>query len=292
MKAERITLHHGPLAFSATAMGEGPMVLCLHGFPDNANSYRNQLPFLAANGFRAVAVTLRGYEASSIPGDGDYSMQALVSDVLAWMEELDVGPIHIIGHDWGAAIAYSVAAFAPDKFLSATTMAVPHPTRFGAEARGHPKQALLSWYIIFFQLRRLSERVVRWKDFAFIKWLWRRWSPGWQPAPEDMESVIDSLRQPGVLEASLGYYRAALGRKKSAAPAAAQEHFKLRIPVLAMTGAQDGCIDSQIFERLTNIEDFEAELRFERIAGAGHFLHQERPVECNRIILEWLTAHS
>lgn len=295
METEQLTLHHGPLAFSAISMakngGSGPTVLCLHGFPDNATSFRHQLPFLAGNGYRAVAVTLRGYEPSSIPADDDYSMQALVSDVLGWVEELGGEPVHIVGHDWGAAITYSAAAFAPDKFLSATAMAVPHPTRFGVEARRHPKQALLSWYMIFFQLRGLSERVASARDYAFIKWLWRKWSPGWAPSAEEMESVIATLRQPGVIEASLGYYRAAIGGKKPPKSEVPQQHFKLQVPVLAMTGAQDGCIDSEIFEELTYGEDFEAELRLERIIDAGHFLHQEKPEECNAIILDWLNSH-
>ncbi|MXO91102.1 alpha/beta fold hydrolase [Pontixanthobacter aquaemixtae] len=292
MDAVRLTLHNGPLSFSATAMGSGPTVLCLHGFPDNATSFRQQLPFLAENGYRAVAVTLRGYEPGSIPADGDYSMQELVSDVVAWVEELGGDPVHIVGHDWGAAIAYSAAAFAPDKFRSAAAMAVPHPTRFGVEARRYPKQAMLSWYMLFFQLRGLSERIVRARDFAFIKWLWRKWSPGWTPSHAEMGSVIATLRQPGVLEASLGYYRAALGGKKPPASGAAQQHFKLHVPILAMTGARDGCVDTAIFEKLLHDEDHCAGLRFERVQGAGHFLHQEKPDACNAILLDWLKGNS
>ncbi|GAA4641689.1 alpha/beta fold hydrolase [Pontixanthobacter gangjinensis] len=288
---QQLILHHGPLAFSAAAMGEGPLVLCLHGFPDNANSFRHQLPFLAAAGYRAVAVTLRGYEPSSQPADGDYSMQALVADVLAWVEELDAGPVHLIGHDWGAAIAYSAAAFAPDKFRSIAALAVPHPGRFSAEARRHPKQALLSWYMLFFQLRGLSERAVRWNNFALLKRLWNKWSPGWDGPDAVMEDVLATFRKPGVLTASLGYYRAALGRKKQGAPSKSQAAFKLTIPVLAMSGEEDGCVDSEVFEQLLYDEDYTAGLKFERVRGAGHFLHQERPDACNRILLEWLNSN-
>ena len=289
--AEDLTVHHGLLAFSATAMGEGPVVLCLHGFPDNANSFRHQLPFLAANGYRAIAVTLRGYEPSSQPADGDYSMAALVSDVLAWVDELDAGPVHLIGHDWGAAIAYSTAAAAPQKIRSAAALAVPHPGRFSAEARRHPRQALLSWYMIFFQLRGLSDRAMRWNDFAFLKRLWRKWSPDWNPSEAEMEDLLDTFRKPGVLEAALGYYRAALGGKKPKPSDKDQHAFKLQVPMLAMSGAKDGCIDTHVFEAMIYSEDYIAGLKFERIEGAGHFLHQERPDECNRILLEWLKAN-
>ncbi|MFZ1742954.1 MAG: alpha/beta hydrolase [Pontixanthobacter sp.] len=288
MNAEHLTLHHGPLAFSATAMGEGPVVLCLHGFPDNANSFRHQLPFLAEHGFRAVAVTLRGYEPGSQPANGDYSMAALVADVCAIADQLSSGPVHLIGHDWGAAIAYSAAASAPERFLSGTALSIPHPGRFTIEARGHPKQALLSWYMLFFQLRGLSDRAVRWNNFAFIKRLWRKWSPGWEIPDEVIEDVLETFRQPGVVEASLGYYRAALGGPRPSASDRHRQFFKLHVPMLAMTGASDGCVDTNVFETLLYPEDHPAGLRFERIQGAGHFLHQEKPELCNPIILEWL----
>ena len=292
MKVEHFTLHNGPLAFSAQAVGSGPTVLCLHGFPDNITSFRHQLPFLAEHGYRAVAVTLRGYEPSSLPADGDYSMAALVRDVVAWAGELSDKKVHLIGHDWGAAIAYSAAALAPDRFCSAAALAVTHPGRFTLEARRYPRQALLSWYMIFFQLRGISERITRWNDHALIRRLWRKWSPGWDPSDAEMESIIATFRQPGVLEAALGYYRAALGGRQLAPSSAPKHRFKTQIPMLAMTGAQDGCIDTKVFEKLLYPEDHPAGLRFNRIDGAGHFLHQEKPQECNAILLDWLKANA
>ncbi|GIR70657.1 MAG: hypothetical protein CM15mP74_19080 [Halieaceae bacterium] len=85
----------------------------LHGFPDNAGSFRHQLPALAEAGFRAISVTLRGYECASIPENGDYSVEAIASDIYAVIDQLDQGPVHLVGHDWGAAIAYNAAAAAP-----------------------------------------------------------------------------------------------------------------------------------------------------------------------------------
>ena len=89
---EQLSFEHGALAFSALAMGDGPVVLCLHGFPDNAGSFRHQLPALAEAGYRAISLTLRGYEPGSIPVDGDYTMETIATDILAVIESLDMAP--------------------------------------------------------------------------------------------------------------------------------------------------------------------------------------------------------
>ena len=286
---EHLSFQHGPLVFAAKAMGEGPVVICLHGFPDNAGSFRHQLPALAKAGFRAISVTLRGYECASIPENGDYSVEAIASDIYAVIDQLDQGPVHLVGHDWGAAIAYNAAAAAPHHFKSLTTMAVPHAGRFARDGLRIPRQLKLSWYMGFFNLPWVSDWVVRRRDYAFIRNLWRKWSPGWSPAPDVIESVIDTLSQPGVLSATLGYYRAALSL--SALSASADDaHYPVPVPTLALTGERDGCIASDVFERLTVASDYPEGMRFHRIAEAGHFLHQEQPKAVNSLLIDWLTA--
>ena len=286
---EHLSFQHGPLVFAAKAMGEGPVVICLHGFPDNAGSFRHQLPALAEAGFRAISVTLRGYECASIPENGDYSVEAIASDIYAVIDQLDQGPVHLVGHDWGAAIAYNAAAAAPHHFKSLTTMAVPHAGRFARDGLRIPRQLKLSRYMGFFNLPWVSDWVVRRRDYAFIRNLWRKWSPGWSPAPDVIESVIDTLSQPGVLSATLGYYRAALSL--SALSASADDaHYPVPVPTLALTGERDGCIASDVFERLTVASDYPEGMRFHRIAEAGHFLHQEQPKAVNSLLIDWLTA--
>ena len=147
---EHLSFEHGALTFSAQAMGDGPVVLCLHGFPDNAGSYRHQLSALAEAGYRVISLTLRGYEPSSIPADVDYAMDTISTDILAVIDNLDTGPVHLVGHDWGAAVAYVTVAAAPERFKSLTVMAVPHAGRFAREGLRIPKQLRLSWYMGFF----------------------------------------------------------------------------------------------------------------------------------------------
>jgi len=288
---EHLTFEHGMLTFSAQAMGDGPIVLCLHGFPDNAGSFRHQLPALAEVGYRAISLTLRGYEPGSIPGDGDYTMETIATDILAVIDSLNTGPVHLIGHDWGAAVAYVAAAAAPERFRSLTVMAVPHAGRFAREGLRIPKQLRLSWYMGFFYIPWLSDWVVSRHDYRFIRWLWREWSPSWQPEPGVLEGVISTLSQPGVRSAALGYYRAALSIKALLMSAEAA-HYAVPVPTLALSGELDGCIASDVFERLTVADDFPQGVTFHRVVGAGHFLHQEKSEVVNLLLLGWLNQHN
>ena len=286
---ENLSFEHGVLTFSAQAMGVGPVVLCLHGFPDNAQSFRHQLPALAAAGYRAISLTLRGYEPGSIPDDGDYTMETIATDILAVIDSLDTGPVHLVGHDWGAAVAYVAAAAAPERFQSLTVMAVPHAGRFAREGLRSPKQLRLSWYMGFFNIPWLSDWAVSRKGYAFIRRLWGDWSPGWQPEPGVLDDVIRTLSQPGVRSAALGYYRAALSIK-ALLVSAKEAHYLVPVPTLALSGERDGCIATDVFERLTVVDDFPQGVRFHRLAGAGHFLHQERPEVVTSLILDWLSS--
>lgn len=298
------TLANGEvLQFSAIAQGnpKHPIVLCLHGFPDHALSYRHQLPAFADAGYRAISLTLRGYEPSSIPktgGNENYAIIRLAEDVLDCIEQLlnehPQQKVHLVGHDWGAVIAYVVAAMAPEKLQSMTTMAVPHLGRFSQEAfKKYPIQLRYSWYMFFFQLRGLADFVVERNNFAFIRKLWQSWCPTWQLPEQDLALVIDSLAQPGVKKAALGYYRAMFNLTSQGAKETAQQaRKKIHVPTLAITGADDGCIHTDVFQKLMKPQDFSKELKVEQVLGAGHFLHQEKPELLNILMLEWFAKHA
>jgi pimeloyl-ACP methyl ester carboxylesterase len=284
-------LRRNGLSFSALAQGSGPTVLCLHGFPDCMRSFRHQLPALAGAGFRAIAPTLRGYEPSSQPRDRDYHMVRMAEDVVAWIDDLGLERVHLVGHDWGAVIGYAVAALAPERFDSLTTLAVPHPGRMQSDGlRQLPGQLRNSWYMFFFQLRGLADAVVEARDWAFIEKLWRDWSPGWSPPAEELAAVKRTLAQPGVKKAALGYYRHAFSFLSSAArDTRALLISEIRVPTLALTGALDGCMDTRMHDIAMRKEDFPAGVEVSRVEGAGHFLHQEKPDEINRQLLDWLS---
>ena len=283
------TLAVGALTFTAYEMGEGPLVLCLHGFPDTPRTWRHLLPELARNGWRAVAVTARGYEPSSQPADGDYGIAALSDDVFGWMDALAADQAHLIGHDWGASIAYAAAARAPERVLSLTTLAVPHPAGFAAVLAEDLGQLKRSWYVFLFQVLGLSDVLVEANDWAFIEMLWRDWSPGWDSDPDDMATVKQTLAKPGVKAAALGYYRAAFDL---ASPRREEGQRLANRPIVAPTfglaGESDGCISAKVFQAAMPPALFPAGVRTDVIAGAGHFPQLERPAPVNAAIQSWL----
>jgi pimeloyl-ACP methyl ester carboxylesterase len=281
-----LSLKHNALSFTASERGTGPLVLCLHGFPDCPRTYRHQLDALAAAGYRVIAPTMRGYEPSSQPLNNDYRIQTVAKDIIAWLDHLEVERCHLVGHDWGAIVSYMVAAIAPERLHSLTTLAIPHLGRMlRVMPIRRPNQIALSWYILFFQLRGLSDYVLERNDWALIDKLWRDWSPGFELPEAEMRAIKDTFAQPGVKEATLAYYRALPKAWFTKEPRALLAQ-PITVPTLAITGELDGCMDTRLYELLMRERDYPAGLRIERIAKVGHFLHQEKPAEINRLLLE------
>ncbi|MCW5829906.1 MAG: alpha/beta hydrolase [Deltaproteobacteria bacterium] len=288
----KITLKASGMDFPALETGSGPLVLLLHGFPDHNRTWRLQMPALAAAGFRAIAPVMRGYSPSCQPRDNDYHVIRMAEDVLGWMDCLGETKCHLVGHDWGAIVTYASGTIAPDRFHSLTTLAVPHLRRMPTGLRELPGQIRNSWYMIFFQLRILADVIVERNDWAFIERLWRDWSPGWQWPPEEMAELKKTFGQPGVRKAALNYYRAFFDPLSQASrDTRAATTARINVPTLALTGEADGCMDTRLYDIVMRAEDFPGGLQVERVKGTGHFLHQENPVEVNRLVLNWIRAH-
>lgn len=266
---ESIETEVNGLKLTCLQHGEGERgALLLHGFPDDAGSMRGLMERLAGEGYRCRAPYLRGYGPSGKPADGNYRLDAIAEDVIGLAEEFGTKPVLLIGHDWGAALAYIAATRRPDLFERIVTIAVPPLPAFERGLRRHPAQFRRSWYMLFFQLRGIADWVVRRNDFAFIDRLWRDWSPGWAYDPERMREVKASLSAAGSLKAALGYYRQNLSLRP-------QKHAPVPTPGLVMCGRNDGCVGVEIFEGLER--DFSAPVQFEVIEDAGHFAHLEQP---------------
>ena len=286
-----ISLEAHGLTFSARVSGptDGELVLLLHGFPDNADTFRSQMTVLGDAGYRCIAPTMRGYEPSSQPIDGDYSLMTLANDVVGWLDFLGSDRAHVVGHDWGAAVTYVLAAHHGQRVQSATTMAVPPLPRIPDALRHVPRQLALSWYMTFFQLPGVPEAAIQAGDATLLRWFWRKWSP----ATAMPDSVVASFRRPGVVASALEYYR------QNATPQLllglhsnpATEIKAAGTPMLVLHGDQDGCMDARLFAHTVLAEDFPLGLRRETLAGVGHFLHREAPDQVNTLLLEWLGEH-
>jgi pimeloyl-ACP methyl ester carboxylesterase len=290
------TVRANGLQFGILEAGSGPLALCLHGFPDSADSWRHLLPALAGAGFHAVAPFMRGYAPTAVPADGAYHLGALVADAVALHEVLggDRNAV-LIGHDWGAEAAYGAAAFAPDRWRRLVTLAVP-PAALDEVLFNDYEQLKRFFYLFMFRdPAGLAETVVAHDDMAFLDELWRDWSPGFQPG-EHLAQVKQSLRQPANLAAALGYYRAAGGAGPVAQAAGAADRFATEQqavgrqapqPTLYLHGARDGCIGVDLAR---DGERFLApSSRMIVIDDAGHFLQLEDPAQVNDHILSWVS---
>jgi pimeloyl-ACP methyl ester carboxylesterase len=299
-----IELRRGPLRFTGWVTPEpsqpsqpsqpAELVICLHGFPDHPRSFRDQLPALREAGYRVLVPTLRGYEPSSQPSDGRYFMVDLVEDLIAWIDRFSGGaPVHLIGHDWGAVIAYAMAATAPERLRSLVTLAVPQLRRLvRAPARMVPIQLRKSGYMGLFQLPGIADWALAREHGELIAQLWRRWSPTWEPPPAELDAVLETFARPGVRAAALGYYRCNLLRPGPSMLAGWRRLLQpTPTPTLTITGAADGCMDTRLFDHPGGggwRSDYRGPVELLRVADAGHFVHQERPEQVNPAILAWL----
>ncbi|KAB2346378.1 alpha/beta fold hydrolase [Actinomadura rudentiformis] len=274
------------LEFGYLSIGDGPLALCLHGFPDSAHTWRHLMPELAAAGYRAVAPFMRGYAPTSIPPDGAYQSGALAADAVALHEALggDSDAV-IIGHDWGAFATYGAAAFAPDRWRKAVTLAVP-PVNAMMGTFFSYEQLKRSFYIFLFQTP-LAEMAF---DRSFVEGLWRDWSPGFDAA-EEIDNVMDCLATPDNIAAAIGYYRAMLDPTRLVNAYAAEQASASTTgerPILYLHGAQDGCLGADVVDPSAVLPHLPPGSRAEIVPDAGHFLQLERPADVNRRILDWL----
>jgi pimeloyl-ACP methyl ester carboxylesterase len=272
-----------------------PIALCLHGFPDTAYGWRKIAPRLVESGWRVVAPFMRGYAPSSIPADGSFHVGALMDDALrvrsaAGGTECDV----VIGHDLGAIAATGLAAMPDSPFVKAVIMSVPPSAAFrplgrvpdrGRLARQLPHQLLRSWYIIYFQLPWLPERSASW----VVPLLWRRWSPGYRAADEDLRHVDAAIGTPESWQAALGPYRATIRNTPPPARYAKLNRLWTEVPVLPslyLHGRDDGCMTSAFTHWAEKVLPAGSEVAV--VAHAGHFLQLEQPDKVAQLILAFI----
>lgn len=275
--------------FHYLELGSGPLVLCLHGFPDNAFTYRYLLPALAKAGFRGVAPFTRGYAPTSRPQDERYQSVLLAQDAVALIAAVGAEKAFIVGHDWGALATYGAAALAPERVHKIVTLAAAHPaTLLGAMATNYD-MIKGGWHAYFFQMP-FAEQAVMANDYEFVERWWRDASPEYDLPREVIESVKATFRQAGVVTAALNYYRHTMNpANRDQALATLQEKVTTTptpVPALAVHGTKDRPGRLEAFERMDQF--FAAGLEKVILPGTGHFLHLERPTEVNPRIVEFL----
>ena len=267
--------------------GEGPLVLLLHGFPDFWYGWRHQLAAIGDAGFRAVAVDLRGYNLSDRPSRVDaYGLDRLAADVAAIAGSLGHGRAHVVGHDWGGAIAWRVAMRHPAVVDRLVILNAPHPRRF-AELLRTPAQALRSWYVAAVQVPIAPELLLEADGRALLHRVWRAMHrhPG-AFTTNDAARYDAAFARPGALRSALAYYRAA-----ARAPRTTFDHDGapsgdvVRAPTLVIWGQDDPAL---VAANADGLERWVPNVRVERVAGAGHFVQADAPETVNDALRRFL----
>ena len=263
--------------------GEGPLVLLLHGFPQFWYEWRHQIPALVEAGFRVVAPDMRGYNLSDKPpGVRAYRVELLARDVERLILACGERTASVVGHDWGAIVAWIAAMRHPGRVERLAILNVPHPARF-LDGLLSPGQLLRSSYMFFFQIPRLPEAVIRAGDFALLQSVFRRdpVRPGAFTAG-DIERYAEAMAQPGALTATLNYYRALLRNPREVG--ALLE--RIEAPVLVIWGERDRFLSRRLAEPprlwVPNL------LRVERLREASHWVAEDCPREVNTLLLDFL----
>lgn len=275
---------------------DGPIALCLHGFPDTAYGFRKIAPHLVAAGYRVIAPFMRGYVPSGLPTDGAYHLGALMDDALRVYRSVRPdsapgGQDIVIGHDWGAIAATGLAAMPATPFGRAVVMSVPPAAALrnrrlppAGVLRLLPAQLVRSWYISYFQVPFAPERSASW----IVPLLWRRWSPGYS-AGEDLRHVDAAIGAPERWRAALGPYRATIRGYRPPARYADLHTWwteSPRIPTLYLHGADDGCMTADFTPFVPAVLPAGSDAAV--VERAGHFLHLEQPDDVARRIAGFL----
>jgi pimeloyl-ACP methyl ester carboxylesterase len=255
--------------------GHGPAVLLLHGFPDSSLLWRHQVPALTGAGMRVIAPDLRGFGESDKPeAVEEYGILRSVSDMVAVLDGLGIEQVRVVGHDWGAAVAWVLAAAVPERVERLVAMSVGHPNAWGSRSTAAREKA---WYMLLFQFAGVAEELLTREDWKLL----REWTGG----SGDLEAYLADLSRPGALTAGLNWYRAnvapelELGPRPELPPVAA--------PTLGMWSTGDRFLVEDMM--LRSAEYVAGPWRYARIEGASHWMQLDTPQRVNELLLEFLS---
>ncbi|HEY1989610.1 MAG TPA: alpha/beta hydrolase [Acidimicrobiales bacterium] len=265
----------GGVGIEYEVTGDGRPVVLLHGFPDSGKLWRNQVGPLADAGFKVIVPDMRGFGASEQPAGIDaYNILYLVADVGAVLDDAGVERAHVVGHDWGAAVAWALAAVAPERVDHLVTLSVGHPSSFRA---GGFEQNEKSWYMLLFQFENVAEHWLsddKWANF-------RAW--GHHP---DADGVIADLEATDSLTPGLNWYRANIPPESYISPPIVLP--PVQAPTMGVWSSGDFALTEGQMTR--SAEQVAGPWRYERLEGPGHWMQLEAPDDVNRLLIDFLPS--
>ncbi len=273
----------GDLVFDVIDAGpaDGPVAVLLHGFPEQNTMWQPVIDRLTAQGYRCLAPLQRGYSPGARPTRRrDYRDTELGQDITTLIDASGAQRVHLVGHDWGAAVAWYFAQQWPDRLLSLTALSVPHPAAF-LKALRTSRQALASWYMLFYQLPRIPEWYVQHGRGKFSV-------PGFLEsrsahAPQLAQAEATAMAEPGALTAALNWYRAMFLSNPR------ETGRKVTVPTMYVWS--DG--DIVLLEKGARLcgDYVVGEYRFEPLNGVSHWILDEQPDKLSDLLLDWFSAH-
>jgi pimeloyl-ACP methyl ester carboxylesterase len=268
------------LTFTAVSAGpeDGPPVLLLHGFPEGARCWEQVLVLLADAGLRCVAPDQRGYSVGARPaGVAAYTLDLLVADAVSMLDALGWRHAHVVGHDWGAMVAWVLAARHPERVRTLTAVAVPHPAAFGAALRSDPDQQQKSAYIrLFREPAPRPEDVLLADDGARLRTMFT----GSTLDPDEVGRYVAPLQQPGALTAALNWYRAMVAEDYAAVPV-------VRVPTTYVWGDTDLAVGRVAASGCAAYVT--GDYRFAELPETTHWVPEQAPDLLAALILERVT---
>ncbi len=284
-KITQRTVQANELTFVCDECGSSDDVaLLLHGFPECRFSWRHQLAPLARLGWRAVAPDLRGYGDTSRPKErAAYELSRLVNDAAALFDTLGARRRLLIGHDWGAVIAWAVAIQRASPLDGLIVMNVPHPDVFRRVIRRSWRQQFRSWYILFFQLPWLPEKAMTAGRAGAVARALTGMARNPDAFPPDVLARFrENALRPGAMTAMINYYRA-----NAPAFIKAQPSESVRVPTLMIWGEHDRALGLELTEGYENLVD---DFTLRRLPEASHWVQQDAPDAVNAALADWLAA--
>ena len=267
--------------------GEGELIILLHGFFEFWYSWRRQIPALSRD-FKVVVPDLRGYNDSDKPQTG-YDLDTLSADIRGLVKSLGYEKAHIIGHDWGGAIAWHMAQTMPSVLDHLVIMSAPHPQQFQRAFLNNVDQLRRSWYVLASQLPGLPEAVLQQNLGQVIRfWFQEQVVRKGAFTKDDAKIYQAALEKPGALSAAINHYRQFLSLPNWVKNLGSRANLAIEAPTLVLWGQDDNLLSQRLLNDLDRLTAVSLERKL--LPDCGHWVQKEVPQTVNRELLAFLTA--
>jgi epoxide hydrolase 4 len=284
MHSQFIKSNHILLHVMTDGPENGPAVILLHGFPEFHYGWHKQIPALVEAGFHVIVPDQRGYNLSDKPhGVSSYSIDLLAADVIGLFDHFKLEKAFLVGHDWGAAVAWTVAIQFPERLRKLVILNVPHPDVITDFLLHNAEQRKKSWYMFFFQIPVLVEWILRRNNFRAMEWMLT--GQGGRFTSQDLQEYKNAWAQPGALTAMLNWYRSAVRRGVRSLFGRKHPPQRVSVPTLILWGKQDIALSHEMVTPSLALCDDGRAVLFEK---STHWVQHDEAEQVNINLIRFL----